>query len=94
MSEQNRNSGGPTEAEWNEYYEEEGARQVAEKELPNLQLTAKAIDNLNRNAKIRRDEPRLRLEPVEKTLLIFDPEKIEAVKDWGETIILNYGIYG
>jgi len=76
----------PSEAEMAESNEVGWARQVAQKEQLSLeQLTPKALENLNRNAGFRRAglerASKLKLEPVEETLLIFDPENIKTVGD-------------
>ena len=70
----------PTEAEMYEYDEVAWAREVAAREQLNSgRLTPKALQNLNRNAGLRRACSKLKLKPVEETLLIFDPENIKAV---------------
>ena len=71
----------PTEAEMNEYDEIAWGREVAAREQLNSGgLTPKALENLDRNAGLRRACSKLKLKPVEEeTLLIFDPENIKAV---------------
>ena len=72
----------PSEAEMYEYDEVAWAREVAAREQLNSgRLTPKALENLNRNAGLRRACSKLKLKPVEETLLIFDPENIEAVPE-------------
>ena len=72
----------PTEAEMYECDELAWAREVAAREQLNSgELTPKVLQNLNRNAGHRRACSKLRLKPVEETLLIFDPENIKAVGD-------------
>ena len=72
----------PTETEMNEYDEIAWAREVAAREQLNSgRLTPKALENLNRNAGLRRACSKLKLKPVEETLLIFDPENIKVVGD-------------
>jgi len=84
----------PTETEMNEYDEIAWAREVAAREQLNSgRLTPKALENLNRNAGLRRARSKLKLKPVEEeTLLIFDPENIKAVvegfKDINDTLFL------
>jgi hypothetical protein len=57
------------------------AKEVTDREVLTFKrLTPKAIENLIRNAGLRRD-CKLKLEPVEETLLIFDPENIKAVAE-------------
>ncbi len=71
----------PSEVEMDESSQVAWAREVADRELLSFKrLTPKAIENLNRNAGLRRDY-KLKLEPVQETLLIFDPENIKAVAE-------------
>ena len=70
----------PTEAEMNEYDEVAWAREVAAREQLNSgRLTPKALENLNRNATLRRACSKKLKPVVEETLLIFDPGNIKAV---------------
>ena len=84
----------PTEAEMNENDEIAWAREVAAREQLNSgRLTPKALENLNRNATLRRACSKLKLKPVEEEkLLIFDPENIKAVvegfNDINDTLFL------
>ncbi len=72
----------PSEVETDESSQVAWAREVADRELLSFKrLTPKAIENLNRNAGLRRACSKLKLKPVEETLLIFDPENIEAVPE-------------
>ena len=76
----------PSEAEMAESNEVGWARHVVDREqLSYKRLTPKALEILNRNAGFRRAglerASKLKLEPVEETMLIFDPENIKAVGD-------------
>lgn len=67
-------------------YEVAWAKEVADREqLSYKRLTPKALEILNRNAGFRRTglerASKLKLEPLEETLLIFDPENNKAVGD-------------
>ena len=58
------------------------AREVAAREQLNSgRLTPKALQYLNRNAGLRRACSKLKLKPVEETMLIFDPENIKTVAE-------------
>jgi len=72
----------PSEVEMDESSQVAWAREIADRELLSFKrLTPKATENLNRNAGFRRAPSKLKLKPVEETLLIFDPENIKAVGD-------------
>ena len=71
----------PSEVEMDETSQVAWAKEVADRELLSFKrLTPKAIENLNRNAGLRRD-CKLKLEPVQESLLIFNPENIKAVAE-------------
>jgi hypothetical protein len=47
----------------------------------NKELTEKALENLRRNAELRKKDTKfVRLQPGEKAVLYFNPEKIEPVE--------------